>query len=33
MQAVRQLLGHKGLPDFVSDDIETIGKFYLDKEE
>ena len=33
MQAVRQLLGHKDLPDFVSDDIETIGKFYLDKEE
>ena len=32
MQAVRQLLGHKGLPDFVSDDIETIGEFYLDKE-
>jgi len=27
------LLGHTGLPDFVSDDIETIGKFYLDKEE
>ncbi|BBB48157.1 DinB family protein [Pelolinea submarina] len=33
MQAVRQLLGHTGLPDFVSDDIETIGKYYLDKEE
>ena len=33
MQAIRQLLGHKNLPDFVSDDIETIGKFYLDKEE
>jgi uncharacterized damage-inducible protein DinB len=33
MQAVRQLLGHKSLPDFVSDDIETIGKFYLDKED
>lgn len=30
MQAVRQLLGHTGLPDFVSDDIETVGKFYLD---
>jgi uncharacterized damage-inducible protein DinB len=32
MQAVRQLLGHTGLPDFVSDDIETIGSFYLDQE-
>ena len=30
MQAVRQLMGHKNLPDFISDDIETIGKFYLD---
>ena len=30
MQAVRQMLGHTGLPDFVSDDIETVGKFYLD---
>lgn len=30
MQAVRQLLGHTHLPDFVSDDIETIGKFYPD---
>lgn len=30
MQAVRQMLGHKNLPDFVSDDIETIGKFYPD---
>jgi hypothetical protein len=30
IQAIRQLLGHKDLPDFVSDDIETIGKFYLD---
>jgi len=30
MQAVRQLLGHKNLPDFVSDDIETIGQFYLE---
>jgi uncharacterized damage-inducible protein DinB len=30
MQAVRQMLGHTGLADFVSDDIETIGKFYLD---
>ncbi|MDK2981545.1 MAG: hypothetical protein PWQ55_1892 [Chloroflexota bacterium] len=33
MQAVRQLLGHTGLPDFVSDDIETIGRYYPDKEE
>jgi uncharacterized damage-inducible protein DinB len=32
MQAVRQMLGHTGLQDFVSDDIETIGKFYLDQE-
>ncbi len=30
MQAVRQMLGHTDLPDFVSDDIETVGKFYLD---
>lgn len=30
MQAVRQLLGHTNLPNFVIDDIETIGKFYLD---
>ncbi|MBM3137449.1 MAG: DinB family protein [Chloroflexi bacterium] len=30
IQAIRQLLGHKNLPDFVSDDIETIGRFYLD---
>ena len=30
MQAVRQLLGHTGLPSFVGDDIETVGKFYLD---
>ena len=30
MQAVRQMLSHKDLPDFVSDDIETVGRFYLD---
>jgi uncharacterized damage-inducible protein DinB len=30
MQAVRQLLGHRGLPDFVSDGIETVGRFYPD---
>lgn len=30
MQAVRQLLGHKSLPDFVSDDFETVGSFFLD---
>ncbi len=30
MQAVRQMLGHKDLPDFVSNDIETVGKFILD---
>jgi len=32
MQAVRQLLGHTGLQDFVSDDIETVGKYYSDQE-
>jgi len=31
MQAVRQLFGHENLPDFVSDDIESIGAVYLDK--
>ncbi len=31
IQAIRQILGHKDLPDFISDEIETIGKFYLDK--
>ena len=31
MQAVRQLIGHKDLPDFVSDDIESYGKFYIDE--
>ncbi len=30
MQAVRQLLGHTNLPDFVGRDIETVGAFYLD---
>jgi len=30
MQAVRQLLGHNGLPDFVGDGIETAGRFHLD---
>lgn len=30
MQAVRQLLGHTGLPDFVSDEILTKGRFTLD---
>ncbi len=30
MQAVRQLLGHSELPSFVSDDIETVGKYYPD---
>ncbi|MDO9545365.1 MAG: DinB family protein [Pelolinea sp.] len=30
LQAQRQLLGHKNLPDAVSDEIETIGKYYLD---
>ena len=29
MQSIRQMLGHKNLPDFVSDDIETTGRFYL----
>ena len=31
MQAIRQLLGHKNLTSFISDDIETVGSFYLDK--
>jgi hypothetical protein len=30
MQAIRQLMNHPDLPDFVSDDIETVGSFYLD---
>ena len=30
IQALRQMMGHSNLPDFVSDDIETIGAFYLD---
>ena len=30
MQALRQLMGHSDLPQFVSDDIETVGSFYLD---
>jgi len=30
MQALRQLMGHSQLPDFVSDDIKTLGSFYLD---
>lgn len=30
MQALRQLMNHTDLPDFVSDDIETVGSFYLD---
>ncbi len=30
IQAIRQLLGHTNLPDFVSDEIETIGRFYSD---
>ena len=30
MQAVRQLMNPTDLPDFISDDIQTIGKFYLD---
>lgn len=31
IQAIRQFLGHTNLPDFVSDGIETTGKYYLDK--
>ena len=31
IQAIRQLLGHTDLPSFVSDEIETVGKFYLDE--
>ena len=30
MQALRQLMSHSDLPEFVSDDIETIGSYYLD---
>lgn len=30
MQAQRQLMGHTDLSDFVGDEIETIGSFYLD---
>jgi len=30
MQALRQLMNHSHLPEFVSDDIETKGSFYLD---
>lgn len=30
IQALRQLMGHSDLPQFVSDDIETVGRFYLD---
>ena len=30
IQALRQLMGHSDLPEFVSDDIETIGSYYLD---
>jgi hypothetical protein len=30
MQAQRQLMGHTNLTDFVSDEIETVGSFYLD---
>ncbi len=31
MQAIRQLLGHKGLPSFIGDGIETFGAFYWDE--
>ena len=30
MQAQRQLMGHTNLSDFVGDEIETIGSYYLD---
>jgi len=30
MQALRQLMSHSDLSEFVSDDIETIGSYYLD---
>jgi hypothetical protein len=30
MQAIRQLLGHKDLPSYVGNGIETVGQFYLD---
>ncbi len=31
MQALRQLMRHQNLPQFVSDEIETTGSYYLDK--
>ena len=31
MQAVRQMLGHADLPEFVSGEINTTGRFYLDQ--
>jgi len=30
MQAVRQLLGHKDLPSYIGNGIETLGEFYWD---
>ena len=30
MQALRQLMSHSDLPEFISDDIETIGSYFLD---
>ncbi len=30
MQALRQLMNHSDLPEFVSNDIETIGSYYID---
>ena len=30
MQAIRQLLGHQDLPDYIGNGIETVGQFYLD---
>jgi uncharacterized damage-inducible protein DinB len=32
MQAVRQLLGHASLPEFVSGEINTTGRFFMDRD-
>jgi len=31
MQAIRQMLGHKDLPTYIGDGIETVGEFYWDQ--
>ena len=32
MQAIRQLLGHKDLPSYIGNGIETVGEFYWDEQ-